>query len=126
MNKFIKTNKELVGKFSFSEMTSNESGKTSGSGTMGVIIICVGALSFLFGIIDKMFLNNDADILTQTILFTSIGASLLGVRKLKGTKYCEDKKYEERVKKEIDNTTDLNVPIHDKNTEINEDESAFL
>jgi hypothetical protein len=28
-----------------------------------------------------MFINNDIDILTQTIIFTGIGAALLGYRK---------------------------------------------
>jgi hypothetical protein len=70
-----------IEKFSFAQMTSNTDGKTSGSGTMGVIICTVGAITFLLGCIDKMFLGRDVDILSQTIIFTGIGAALLGYRK---------------------------------------------
>lgn len=73
-----------INKFSFSQMTSNTSGKTSGSGTMGVLICVVGSLCFLLGCIDKLFINKDADIVMQSIVFVGIGAALLGYRKSKG------------------------------------------
>lgn len=72
-----------INKFSFAQMTSNESGKTSSSGTMGVLICTVGSLSFLLGVMDKIFFTHNIDIMTQTIVFTGIGASLLAVRKAK-------------------------------------------
>lgn len=71
--------------FSFSQMTSNSDGKTSGSGTMGVLICVVGSFTFLLGCIDKMFINADIDILIQTIIFTGIGAGLLGLRKYRAS-----------------------------------------
>ena len=73
--------KAMIERFSFAQMTSNSDGKTSGSGTMGVFICIVGCVTFLLGSIDKMFISHDIDILTQTIIFTGIGAALLGYRK---------------------------------------------
>lgn len=77
--------KEMIERFSFAQMTSNGNGKTSASGTMGSLIIAAGTLGFLLGIIDKVFVNKDIDIITQTIIFTSIGAGLLGLRKYRAT-----------------------------------------
>jgi hypothetical protein len=77
-------NKWLDG-FSFSQMTSNGDGKTSGSGTMGILICIVGTICFLLGCVDKVFISNDADIITQSIVFVSIGAGLLGLRKFKAS-----------------------------------------
>lgn len=78
--------KAMIERFSFAQMTSNEDGKTSASGTMGVIICVVGTLCFFLGSIDKMFLNNDIDVITQSIIFVGIGAGLLGYRKSRGRK----------------------------------------
>jgi hypothetical protein len=64
-------------------MTSNGDGKTSASGTMGVLIVVVGCLSFLLGAIDRIFFSHSIDIMTQTIVFTGIGAGLLGLKKWK-------------------------------------------
>jgi len=72
-----------IEKFSWAQMTSNTNGKTSGSGSMGVLIVIAGTFGFLLGIIDKVFVNKDIEIITQTIVFTSIGAGLLGLRKYK-------------------------------------------
>ena len=73
---------EQINKFSFAQMTSNESGKTSASGTMGVLICTVGTLCFLLGCVDKLFISKDIDVITQSIIFVGIGVSLLGVRKV--------------------------------------------
>jgi hypothetical protein len=69
-----------LSKFSFSEMTSNNNGKTSATSTAGIYIIAIGGICFLLGCIDKMFLDKSADIINQAVVFTSIGAALLGVK----------------------------------------------
>lgn len=81
IKKKIQDFKNAIDRFSIAQMTSNSDGKTSGSGTMGVLICTVGTFAFLLGCVDKMFIHNDADIITQTIIFTGIGAALLGYRK---------------------------------------------
>jgi hypothetical protein len=73
--------KAMIEKFSFAQMTSNENGKTSASGTMGVLICVVGTICFLMGCVDKMFLAKDIDVITQSIIFVGIGVGLLGYRK---------------------------------------------
>ncbi len=82
----IKKIKNSIDRFSFAQMTSNSDGKTSGSGTMGVLICTVGSICFLLGCVDKMFIGKDIDILNQAIVFTLIGAGLLGYRKSVKTK----------------------------------------
>ena len=75
-----------ISKFSFGQMTSNSDGKTSGSGTMGILVCTIGAICFLLGAVDKMFLSKTVDIMTQSIIFVGIGAGLLGYRKSKDSK----------------------------------------
>lgn len=70
-------------KFSFAQLTSNSDGKTSGSGTAGLYIVFIGGICFFLGCIDKMFLDKSVDILSQSIIFVTIGATLLGYRKSK-------------------------------------------
>jgi hypothetical protein len=72
----LKDLKEMINRFSFAQMTSNSDGKTSASGTMGVLICTIGSISFLYGSIVK-----DNNILLQSVVFTGIGAGLLGYRK---------------------------------------------
>lgn len=67
--------------FSFGQMTSNTDGKTSGSGSMGIYITLIGGICFLLGCIDKMWISKDVDIISQSIIFTSLGITLLGIRK---------------------------------------------
>jgi len=69
-----------IKKFSFGEMTSNDNGKTSSTSTSGVYIIAIGGLCFLLGCIDKMFLSKSIDVINQSVMFTTIGAALLGVK----------------------------------------------
>jgi hypothetical protein len=45
------------------------------------------------GCIDKMFLNKDIDVITQSIILVGIGATLLGYRKSKDN--SEEPKVEE-------------------------------
>jgi hypothetical protein len=78
-----------IKKFSFGEMTSNDTGKTSSTSTAGVYIIFIGGLCFLLGCIDKMFLDKSIDIINQSVMFTTIGAALLGVKNIVGGKKTE-------------------------------------
>lgn len=73
--------------FSWSEMVSNSDGKTSGTAFCGVVICIVGTFCFLLGCLDKMFISTSIDIITQSIVFTGIGSSLIGLRK-----YVESKR----------------------------------
>jgi hypothetical protein len=82
MNSLKKLRRDLDN-FSFAQMTSNSDGKTSGSGTMGVLICVFGSLCFTLGCFDTMLFSKTADIITQSIVFTGIGAGLLGYRKSK-------------------------------------------
>ena len=74
-----------IKKFSFGEMTSNDTGKTSSTSTAGVYIIFIGGLCFLLGCIDKMFLDKSIDIINQSVMFSTIGAALLGVKNVVGS-----------------------------------------
>lgn len=68
--------------FSFTEMVSNNTGKTSASGFSGVIICLIGALCFLIGSIAVVAGKTDSsDILIQSIGMVYAGALLLGYRK---------------------------------------------
>jgi hypothetical protein len=71
-----------ISKFSWGELFSNETGKTSASGFAGVIISLVGTLCFFMGCVDKMFFTKSVDIITQSIILVGIGVTLLGVRKV--------------------------------------------
>jgi hypothetical protein len=71
-----------IKKFSFGEMTSNDNGKTSGTSSAGLYIIFIGGICFLLGCIDKMFLDKSIDIINQSVMFTTIGAALLGVKNI--------------------------------------------
>lgn len=81
MRKKLIANLEI---WSFAQMTSNSDGKTSSSGTMGVLVCTVGTLAFFLGCVGKIFMNTDSEILSQSIVFVGIGAALLGYRKSKG------------------------------------------
>ena len=69
-----------IGKFSFGEMTSNSSGKTSGSGSAGVYIVFVSVLMFVYGCFEFHW-SGKADIMMYSSANIVVGASLLGYRK---------------------------------------------
>ncbi len=71
-----------LSKFNFAEIFSNDNGKTSGSGFAGVIICLICSVGFVAGIVDKMFLSHTPDIMNSCIGFATLGAALLGVRKV--------------------------------------------
>lgn len=74
----------MLKKIIFWDLIRNRDGKLSGSGTAGFFICAAGILAFLGAIIGWYFSLDGFDIiLEKTILFTGIGAALLGVRKLK-------------------------------------------
>ena len=89
-NKFISS----IENFSFAQMTSNSDGKTSSSGTIGVLICVSGTLGFLLGCIDKLFFSGSSDLITQSIIFVGIGVGLLGYRKYKDGSESEISKLE--------------------------------
>ncbi len=73
-------------KWSFAQMTSNsDTGKTSSSGTMGVLTILVGLLSFIGGILTYVFMEEaKTEVMTQSIILITLGTGLLGYRKSQG------------------------------------------
>ena len=75
-----------IKKWSFGEMTSNTDGKTSVTSTSGFIIVMIGCLSFLLGVIDKMFIDKSMDVINQAVAFTMIGAALIGYKNYTGHK----------------------------------------
>ena len=79
--KIVNDIKESINKFSLAQLTSNDSGKTSASGTCGVLICTIGSLCFLYGAILKQ-----SDLINQSVIMTTIGAGLLGYRKSKESK----------------------------------------
>jgi hypothetical protein len=98
-----------IEKFSFGEMTSNNNGKTSATSTAGLYIIFIGGLSFFLGVIDKMFLDKTIDVINQAVMFTTIGAALLGVKNIVGAK--NDKAATEAAKA-TEESADENSPLN--------------
>ena len=68
----------MMSKFSFSQMTSNSTGKTSASGSMGCLICTAGSIVFLYATFTKQM-----EVINQAVIFTGLGAGLLGYRKSK-------------------------------------------
>ena len=75
-----------IKKWSFGEMTSNPDGKSSVTSTSGFMIVTIGCLSFLLGVIDKMFIDKSMDVINQAVAFTMIGAALIGYKNFTGSK----------------------------------------
>lgn len=73
-------------KFSVGELFSDQNGKTSGTSFVGILICTVGTICFLLGCIDKMWISKSIDVITQSITFVLIGASLMGLKKVVGSK----------------------------------------
>jgi hypothetical protein len=78
------------GEFSWAELFSDQNGKTSGTSFTGIIICMVGTLCFLLGCIDKMWISKSIDIITQSITFVLIGASLMGLKKVMSSRNSDD------------------------------------
>lgn len=72
-----------IDKFSFAQLVSNNSGKTSGSGTMGVLISTVGCIGFLCSVICMLFKTSVPNLANESLAVIGIGAALLGYRKSK-------------------------------------------
>jgi len=70
------------GDFSWAELFSNDNGKTSGTAFCGIVVCLIGAICFLLGCVDKMWISHSTDIITQSIVFVGIGVTLMGVRKV--------------------------------------------
>lgn len=93
-----------INKWSFAQMTSNSTGKTSSSGTMGVYIIVLSMIGFLFGCIEFHY-SNKADIMIYSSANVLVGAGLLGYRKSKAETLIptkEEKPKEENIEKPAD------------------------
>lgn len=70
-------------KIRFWDLIRNKDGKLSGSGTSGFLITSIGSISFLAIVVGAFIgLNEVTSLLDKVVLFTGIGASLLGIRKI--------------------------------------------
>jgi hypothetical protein len=72
--------RDMMNRFSFAQMTSNADGKTSSSGTMGVYIIVMSVLAFIYGCFEFHY-SGKADIMMYSSANILVGAGLLGYRK---------------------------------------------
>lgn len=66
-----------MGSFSWKEMFSDNTGKTSGSSFTGVIVTLVGTGIFAYTSIIKSL-----ELVTQAVIVIGLGAALLGVNKV--------------------------------------------
>lgn len=90
-----------ISNFSWAELFSNDNGKTSGTAFTGIVISLVGALCFLLGCIDKMWISHTIDVITQSIVLVGIGATLLGVRKVVGSKQSDLESPEQNTQQDV-------------------------
>ena len=74
-----------IKQFSLPEMVSNDNGKTSGSGAMGCLCICIGCIGFSYGVYDYSKGTGTNEILSQSMMLIMVGAGLLGIRKVGGS-----------------------------------------
>lgn len=70
-----------INKFSWSQLFSNNDGKTSGSGFLGVIIGITGCLVFILGAVDTIFLTKGSLVINAAVTVIGIGAATLAARK---------------------------------------------
>ncbi len=83
----VMNNKYEKGRFRFSETFNNTSGKTSGSGFIGVVLGMVTAISWTALMISFYFGYDGeriVELLKQTLALGGTSALLLGVRKAAG------------------------------------------
>lgn len=66
-----------ISKFSFSELFSNNSGKTSASAFSGVFLCLTGGTAFIYGCILK-----NSEIITNSVMVITIGSTLIFGRKI--------------------------------------------
>jgi hypothetical protein len=76
---------ENMNKFSFAQMTSNNNGKTSGSGTCGIYLVFIGGVIGVMGAISSLYTKSPdaANVLLFATGTIMTGAGLLGYRKSK-------------------------------------------
>lgn len=70
-----------INTFSWPQLFSNNDGKTSGSGFLGVIIGLTGCIAFLMGVIDTIFITKGSIIINASTTIIGIGAATLAARK---------------------------------------------
>ena len=89
-------------KFVFSETFTNDNGKTSGSGFIGVILGLVAAITFVAAMIGYFFqIPNTVEVMEQMLKLVAASTILLGVRSAAG-QYVQAKKIQTEIKKSED------------------------
>jgi len=73
-----------IAKFSLPEMFNDNTGKSSASAVIGVIVAFIGAISFAYCVIIK-----NLELGMQAVTVIGIGSSLLGVNKWMNTRTTE-------------------------------------
>jgi hypothetical protein len=66
-----------ISKFSFAELCSNNSGKTSAASTSGIYLILLAGITFAYGIYTK-----DSIAITNSVLVLGMGTSLILGKKI--------------------------------------------
>ena len=91
-------------KFVFSETFTNDNGKTSGSGFIGVILGLVAAITFIAAMIGYFFqIPNTVEVMEQMLKLVASSTILLGVRNAAG-QYVQAKKLQANAEIEAEDT----------------------
>ncbi len=78
-----------LNKWSFTEMTANDTGRTSATKSAGIFVIFIGGICFLIGCVSLLFIDHSIDIVSESVVFTSLGAALLGVKNISAGRFTQ-------------------------------------
>jgi hypothetical protein len=79
-------NKVDINKVNFSQLISNQNGKTSATAVAGLWLVLIGSACFCFGVLGYLKYGNSGDAMLQSLGLATLGTSLLVTKRLKPTK----------------------------------------